>query len=143
MPRLVRIRARNTRARDDDAATPPHASNITAAAAAVVAVARALETPVTERAATQRRRARSTPRGSLEVRARIRRARMPAGMAGRTPHRKMPPRRRTRRRSPSPPPPSPPLSRQHERSDRCLRALSHARDNDITAEDVNTGSFVE
>ena len=54
-----------------------------------------------------------------------------------------PPRRRTRRRSPSPPPPSPPLSRQHERSDRCLRALSHARDNDITAEDVNTGSFVE
>ena len=86
MPRLVRIRARNTRARDDDDGAPPHASNITAAAAAVVAVARTLETPVTERAATQRRRARSTPRGSLEVRARIRRARMPAGMAGRTPH---------------------------------------------------------
>jgi hypothetical protein len=71
----------------EDAATPPHASNITAAAAAVVAAhARAFETPVTERAATQRRRARSTPRGSLEARARIRRARMPAGMAGRTPH---------------------------------------------------------
>jgi hypothetical protein len=40
-------------------------------------------------------------------------------------------------------PPSPPLSRQHERSDRCLRALRDARDNDITAEDVNTESFVE
>jgi hypothetical protein len=39
----------------------------------------------TEPAATKRRHAHSTPRGSLEVRARIRRARMRVAMTGSTP----------------------------------------------------------
>ena len=33
--------------------------------------------------------------------------------------------------------------RQYEKSDRCLRALSDARDDDVTAEDVNTYSIAD
>ena len=79
MPRFVRIRARNTRAREDDDGAPPPSPPPPPRARA------RRSTPETEPAATQRRHARSTPRGSLEVRARIRRARMRVAMTGSTP----------------------------------------------------------
>jgi len=79
MPRLVRIRARNTRAREDDDGAPPPSPPPPPRTRALVVDTR------NRARATQRRHARSTPRGSLEVRARIRRARMRVAMTGSTP----------------------------------------------------------